>query len=399
MLVNLGRARDLMERAKLDVLIGARAENTYYLSDFGPQHAFTLETYGWTAAVLPRDEDTPATLIVSEVDVPALSQAPSWMPETRMIQGFTPHVPDPARLTEAERRTHDLWQDLRRRSGPAGRDDLMARAVADLGLSGARVGVDDEHVLRILRERPELSGVELVPAQDLLREIRRIKTPEEVELLRRSVAVNEQAMLRAVAATEEGMTLRDVGRRWRAEMAALDAHGIDVTTGGLERPWNTYPDDYVLRSGDHAIFDSGGTYRRYWSDTGRIMCIGEPEARVRELHAALVEAHEAVSGLLRPGVSTDEIGAAARAAVSGLMEDGFYAAVTSMGLEYIDNPQQGWSFELEAGMVVNFETLYFEFPWGLMQLEETWHIEPDGAERLSALPQELLAAGMPVAAA
>ena len=72
---------------------------------------------------------------------------------------------------------------------------------------------------------------------------------------------------------------------------------------------------------------------------------------------------------------------------------GFVPLIHSIGLEQYDHPQSlgtflSEDFTLEAGMVVNFETLYFELGWGLIQLEDTYLVGPGGPERFQTLPQE-----------
>jgi Xaa-Pro aminopeptidase len=75
------------------------------------------------------------------------------------------------------------------------------------------------------------------------------------------------------------------------------------------------------------------------------------------------------------------------------MPAGVVVLTHSLGIEQYDHPETlgGFladDFTLENGMVVNFETLYFELGWGVLQLEDTYHIQPDGPERLQTLPQE-----------
>ena len=65
----------------------------------------------------------------------------------------------------------------------------------------------------------------------------------------------------------------------------------------------------------------------------------------------------------------------------------------SIGIEQYDQPESigGFladDFVLEDGMVMNFETLYFELGWGVLQLEDTYHVTSAGAERLQTMPQE-----------
>src|SRR5687768_8282643 len=100
MLLNKDRAYEVMDKHGLDALVAARPENVYYCSDYGTQNSFIFGRYGICAAVLPRDEMIPPTLIVSEFE---LFCAATWMPEIRAIKGLAPHVGDDSTLAIAEK--------------------------------------------------------------------------------------------------------------------------------------------------------------------------------------------------------------------------------------------------------------------------------------------------------
>ena len=75
------------------------------------------------------------------------------------------------------------------------------------------------------------------------------------------------------------------------------------------------------------------------------------------------------------------------------MPAGLVALSHSIGIEQYDQPESigGFladDFVLEDGMVMNFETLYFELGWGVLQLEDTYHVTSAGADRLQTMPQE-----------
>jgi len=85
MLVDLDRANDTMRRHGIDLLIGSRDSNLYYLSGHAPDSVLNHFFDTWSAALLPHNQDPPPCLITSEYDVAYLATHPTWMPEVRLF--------------------------------------------------------------------------------------------------------------------------------------------------------------------------------------------------------------------------------------------------------------------------------------------------------------------------
>ena len=60
------------------------------------------------------------------------------------------------------------------------------------------------------------------------------------------------------------------------------------------------------------MFDFGAVVDGYCSDFGRTVCVGEPEAEVREAYELVLAAQEAGRAALRPGVLASEVNRACR---------------------------------------------------------------------------------------
>src|SRR5262249_6130987 len=143
--------------------------------------------WGLSAAVLPRDEDRQPTLLVHEWELPELVGRPTWMPQIRVQTGFDVHYPAGAPVGPDEAR---LWELVLqgRKTGVPNRQRLLGQTLRELGLDGARLGFDDPRVLLELREN-ELAGAEPRETINLFREIRNVKTPAELELLRHGAEI------------------------------------------------------------------------------------------------------------------------------------------------------------------------------------------------------------------
>jgi Xaa-Pro dipeptidase len=392
MLLNRDRARATMDKYGLDALVAVTPENVYYLSDYGTEHSFHFAPWGLSCAILPLKESIPPTLTVHEWELPHLVGQPTWMPEVRVQTGFDVHYREGAQLGPDE---NDLWDLVLkgREKGVPNRQRLLGQTLRELGLDSARLGFDDPRVMLELREN-ELAHADCQDVVNVFREIRVVKTDDELELLRHGARIIQTALEGVANLAREGTTTRELMHYFKSSMAAQGGYGSHMTGGGGSRPWLSHPgESYVLKRGDVLYLDPAGHYKHYWCDMGRAAHIGPPSQKFLELYGVLQECHLAVVPQLRPGISSGELRQQARELTHDAMPAGLVALSHSIGIEQYDQPESigGFladDFVLEDGMVMNFETLYFELGWGVLQLEDTYHVTSAGAERLQTMPQE-----------
>src|SRR5262249_57041686 len=91
--------------------------------------------------------------------------------------------------------------------------DGVADALAECGLAGARLGLTDEERLPVAAQRAiaaALPGLRLERADDLLMEMRVVKSPAEIEMMRHASAVSVEIMNAMLGTVSEGRTDGDV---------------------------------------------------------------------------------------------------------------------------------------------------------------------------------------------
>jgi Xaa-Pro dipeptidase len=391
-LLNRERANALMDRDGIDALVATTPENVYYLSDYGNQHTFHFGPWGLSAAILPRDPAIPPTLIVADWELPHISERPSWMPGLEVQTGISTYIPDENGLSESEARLAEMW----RRGEEAGlpnRSRLVARTLSRLGLDSSTLVFDDPRVMLELHAR-ELDRADVVEGVNFFREVRLVKTPDELAMLEVAARKNQAALESTAAMVAEGATTGQLLNHYLAAMSSQGGYGSHMTGGGHERTWHTYPDsNYRLKAGDIYNMDPAGHYHYYWADMGRSAEVGGPTGKFEHLYGTLQEVTARVLPMMRPGVSTGEIKAESLRLAAPVMPSGLVPLIHSIGIEQYDHPQSvgeflSEDFVLEADMVINYEVPYFEFPWGVLQLEDTYHVTPDGPRRIVDLPQE-----------
>jgi Xaa-Pro dipeptidase len=393
MLLNEDRAREVMERHSLDALVATTPENVLYLSDHGTVLSYNFNRWGIAAAVLPRDPDRPPTLVVRELGVLGVH---TWMPELRVHRGFSWHVPEGAELDESEQRYLELLA-MHGVDGYASFVRLVGQTLDELGLARGRLGFDDARVMLDLGAA-ELARAETVDATNILREIRVVKTGPEMERMRMASRVNQLALESTTQLAREGVAMGELIRHYRTFMNSQGGYGSHITGGGDRHPWvGSDNGGYRLKPGDHLVLDPAGTFQFYWADQARNVTVGPVDGRFEELYGLMMRCHEEIVPLMRPGATTHDLDERARDVVRGsAAEAGFLPLFHSMGLEQYDQPMAiGEAFTesltFEAGMAINFESLYFEVGWGSINIEDTFEITDRGAERLGTLPLEAFA--------
>jgi Xaa-Pro aminopeptidase len=195
----------------------------------------------------------------------------------------------------------------------------VARALAERGLTGARVGLaaSDSMTVGLYRALLEATpAVRWAAADDLLLEARRIKSPAEMAVIREAVAAGDAMMEAMLASVVPGALEADVHRAgWRAGLdrgvALYDTPGASGPLAEVFGP-TTLPNwsERRLDEGDLWHTDMYGVWQGYLFDFSRSSVAGEPSAEQLEILEASVAIVDEVIASIRPGVTFAEAHAA-----------------------------------------------------------------------------------------
>jgi Xaa-Pro aminopeptidase len=283
-----------------------------------------------------------------------------------------------------------------------GAAQALARALASLdGAPPRRVAVDPEmRAEALLALRDSLPGIELVNGAALMRAVREVKQPAEIDALARSAASADRAMRAAIAACRPGVSELDVAVAASAEFrdAGADDPWVCVASG----PNGAFPHhEYsrrVLSEGEPAVIDLGAKLHAYASDLTRMVYLGEPSPRYLEVHDVVERAVQAALAAARVGATCADVDRAARSVIesAGYGERFIHRTGHGLGLSTHEPPwiMAGDQYPLRAGMVFSIEPgIYLQGEFGV-RLEEIVKLTETGAEVFSGLDRtvELVAA-------
>lgn len=270
------------------------------------------------------------------------------------------------------------------------------------GLDGAmRVAVQDQMwATFVLRFRAVLDPMELVGAGRCLASLRRIKTPEEVALLRAAAGAADAAMLAITGEALAGQTEAAVSARINDLLMEAGHQSADfaiVGSGPNSASPHHEPGERTIAAGDAIVLDIGGTRAGYASDTTRTAFVGEPPSEFLSLHEVLQEAQAAACDAVAPGVAAEAIDAAARGIIeeAGYGEYFIHRTGHGIGLEAHEEPYivAGNSEPLEVGNAFSIEPgIYLAGRWGA-RIEDIVVCTADGGERLNQTPRSLYIVG------
>jgi len=278
--------------------------------------------------------------------------------------------------------------------------DLITAVIGVLGTDGDGLGFEPGGLTwgTGQRLRTLLPGRAVVPAPELVEELRVVKDDEELAAIREAARVGTEALPEVLGGLREGVTERAVAQELAIKLRRLGADGLAfdpvVAFGEQAAEPHHHPGDRELRRGDLVALDFGGRIDGYRSDMTRTVVFGTASTRQQEVYELVRKAREAGLAALRPGVRCGEVDHACRQVIT---EAGFGDAFShptghGIGLEIHEAPwvRPGGSGRIAAGTPVTVEPGVYLPGFGGVRIEDLAVVRPDGHELLTTAPKELL---------
>ena len=277
-------------------------------------------------------------------------------------------------------------------------EDPYQLVSAALGGGAAATAVTDSMPALHLLPLATVLGVLPILATDVLRGLRMVKEECEIDALRKAGAAIDRVHARVPEFLRPGRTEADVAADI-AEAIVAEGHSevafIIVGSGPhAADPHHSYS-DRELRMGDIVVVDIGGAYEPgYHSDSTRTYSIGEPRPDVAQQYSVLQRAQRAAFDAVRPGVTAEQVDAAARdvLAGAGLAEAFVHRTGHGIGLSVHEEPYivAGNDLPLTVGMAFSIEPgIYFPGRWGA-RIEDIVVVTEDGALAVNSRPHGLI---------
>lgn len=268
---------------------------------------------------------------------------------------------------------------------------VLADELARLGLARARIGIELDYLpaADFARLRAAMPGAGFAPIDAALDRMRRIKSADELDLLRRLSRISDRAIGDAFAAVSPGDTEMDLGA---ALTRGVYEHGAEqfrlmiVATGERSELPNVGPTGRVLQPRDVCRVEIFSMIGGYHAGVCRTAVVGEPPDHAERIWSNLVGCKHMLMDMIRPGAVARDIYAAFLAEFGKLGLPPIAFVGHGIGLNLHEAPYLAAHDDtvLEPGMTMGFEPLVYRTGYGYgMQLKDMVAVTDGGAELLS----------------
>lgn len=353
----LDKCVQAMEAEDLDGLIAMSPENFAYVAGFIVPSQPVLR---WRHAAVVMTRDGRSSLYAVDM-------------EASTVRALEP---------EADVR---IWEEFAEDAMP-----VLAGLLRDLGLESARVGLETDYMPARDMERLTglLPGVRWEPAHGIFNRLRLVKTPRELELMRRLSRITDRSIREAFESVHAGDTEMDLAGAVTTNLFRLGADDFKwliLASGERSQFPNVGPTTRKLERGDIVRLEVFGMLDGYHAGICRTAVVQEATQEVTEIWSKIVACRDVIFESIRDGASGAETYAkvADRFRAAGWEPMSFVAH--GIGLFVHEEPYVGryGDARIEAGMVLGAEpVLLVPGAYGF-QVKDVVAVNADGCDVLS----------------
>lgn len=276
----LERQKEAMGRFGLDALVAFSMENVAYGTGYLiPSQSLNLRHRQFAVVV---NRDGKSALLLTSNEAPEAEE----------------------RSAIRDLRPYDQFAD-----DPMG---VLTDILKDMGVAEGRIGLEMDSLSARRWEtlKGHLQGAQWEDGCEAFKYARMVKTPDELDRLRKAARIADLAQAEAHPYVHVGVTEREI---YRHVVDRAIAHGADnilmvqVAAGERSTYSNPTPGDYRMKRGEVVKIDTFVEVGGYLSDTGRAFVVGKANQIQRDAWARMQETMAGIHAIIRPGASTKSL--------------------------------------------------------------------------------------------
>lgn len=168
------------------------------------------------------------------------------------------------------------------------------------------VEVRDYRYARLMRERFPLHRYER--SAKILKELRAIKTPLEIEVMQQAIDITDVTFRRLLKFIKPGVMEYEIDAEiyhsFLSQRATGPAYGSIIASGDRARTLHYVDNNQVCKDGELILMDFGAEYGNYCADLSRTIPVnGKFSKRQKEVYNACLHLHLYAVSILKPGIS------------------------------------------------------------------------------------------------
>ncbi len=221
-----------------------------------------------------------------------------------------------------------------------------------------------DKAVKELKEPTPPPSIELVPVENVLTNIRKVKDDHEIDLIRKSIGVAEEAFEAIREEIKAGHTENHLAGllvfELRSRGASDSSFPVIVAAGANSSLPHYRPGETLVQRDQPLLIDWGALYKGYCSDLTRTLMVGRVSAKMKQIYNVAYDAQQAAIKFLRPGVTTLQADRIARDVIEkgGFGKQFGHGLGHGIGREIHELPtlrKNGGEEELRPGMIVTVE--------------------------------------------
>jgi Xaa-Pro aminopeptidase len=294
-------------------------------------------------------------------------------------------IVDSRYLEQAEKETSECTIRLSKDPLNEGTRDLLKEFCVDQRVAVEARILSYDSILKI-----QSWGFDIVPTFDVVRKLRAVKSPAEIELLRTAAQTAGLALRKFLSDIPWGKTETLAAGQLDYQCRLLGSQGPSFETivasgNGTSLP-HAKPGAALISPQDNLLIDFGIRRESYCSDTTR-MIVPERNSSIKEIFQIVKDAQESAIAAVKPGVSAASVDHSARTVIreAGYGDNFGHSVGHGLGLEVHEFPYISPKSEdtLEEGMVFTIEPgIYLPGEFGI-RIEDTAVVTQSGCEIIS----------------
>ena len=251
----------------------------------------------------------------------------------------------------------------------------------------------------VLNFQRAVPGLKCVCTEVFTCEMRMIKEPEEIEIMREASRITDNIFLDTVKKIKPGMMEIEVAQEieYLAKLRGADymSFPTDVMLEGPGVINSGGSGLNVIRHGCNLAFDFGLKYKGYASDFGRTIYIGEPSEKWKYVHHLVMDAQNAAIMRMKPGeITAVELDKVARDVIrdGGFTWEFFHRLGHAIGVDVHEYPylNKGYDVPLQENMVFTVEPSVLVKGDMRIRVEDVVRVTPDGGEVFNQATHEMI---------
>lgn len=242
--------------------------------------------------------------------------------------------------------------------------------------------------------------VELIPTQNIIEKHRKIKSATEIDKIRKAADIGDRVFSKIINEIKPGLTEMEIAVEieylLRKEGASSKAFDIIVASGPRSALPHGAPSNRTIKQGDIIMLDFGAVYENYHSDMTRMVSVGEPEPKLKEIHNIVLESLIYCTDSIKAGMKTENVNKIVREFFSkyGYEKYFIHTAGHGIGLMVSEDPLFSRTIQtdqvIENDMVTTIEPGIYLPNIGGVRIEDVVHIQEGKNEVLTKSPKDLL---------